>query len=165
MFWSPESISPEVSRETADIDELLGDLGGLDRFDRPPVEVKAGLGKLLLRLAEAQLDGNFVRLHRIDRLERPHAKHEQRNDQEHGLVAAIATRQGPAQLVLSQPDDVFQIGGRALRSARPSRTLAPRAAITSAAAPWAAATALVVPGHKCPFVRSPSHAVHTAHKP
>ena len=74
MFWSPDSIRPELPgspRAAADVDQLFGRVGDLDGFDRPPMEMQAGLGELVLRLAEAQLDRHFVRLHGIDRLEYP----------------------------------------------------------------------------------------------
>ncbi|OWK21537.1 hypothetical protein AJ88_17060 [Mesorhizobium amorphae CCBAU 01583] len=74
------------------------------------MEMQAGLGKLRLRLAEAQFDRDLIRLHGIDRLERPQ-HHKCRCDQrEYGRTGAAAARQGPPQSVLAAPDDVFQIG-------------------------------------------------------
>ncbi len=41
-----------IAGAAADIDQLFGRVGDLDRLDRPPMEVQAGLGELGLRLAE-----------------------------------------------------------------------------------------------------------------
>ena len=47
-----------VAAHFAEFDELFGGVGELDGFDRPPMEVQARLGKLFLRLAEAQFDAS-----------------------------------------------------------------------------------------------------------
>ena len=60
-----------VAANFAEIDELFGGVGVFDRLDRPPMEMQARLGKLFLRLAEPQLDGQFVGLDGVDRLEQP----------------------------------------------------------------------------------------------
>jgi hypothetical protein len=129
---------------------LLGDVGRFDRFDGPPMEMQAGLREFGLRCAESQFDRNFIGLHGVDCLERP--QHDKcRGDQsEDGRAGATAARQGAPQPVLAAPDDVFEIGRRALRAARPLRSLPPGSLI-AAATPRAAAAALVIPGHKCPF--------------
>ena len=60
-----------VAAHLAELDQLFGGVGALDGLDRPPVEMQAGLGQLFLGLAEAQLDGELVRLDGVDRLEQP----------------------------------------------------------------------------------------------
>ena len=130
MFWSPESISPEPlpeARAAADVDEFFGGVGRLDRLDRPPMEMQAWLGELRLRHAEAQFDRNLVGLHGIDRLEHPQRYKRSRDQSEHSWAGAGATRQSTPQPVLAAPDDVFEIGRRALRTAGPLRSLPPRA--------------------------------------
>ena len=79
-----------------------------------------------LRLAEAQLDGHFVGLHGVDRLEYPERQHGERDQPEEGRAGAAATRQRALQPVLAAADDVFEIGRGALRAARAARALPPR---------------------------------------
>ena len=155
MFWSPESIRPDDCRcraAAADIDELLGDVGGLDRFDRPPMEMQARLRKLRLRLAEAQFDRNLVGLHGVDRLEQPTARPARAaiSANTAGLAppppgSARCSRSWPRRMMSSRS------GGEPCGPLGPV-VPAPRVPAIAAAAPWAAATAaLVVPGHECPF--------------
>ena len=115
------------------------------------MEVQAGLGQLLLGLAEAQLDGALVRLHGIDRLEQPERNERQTDEAEQRRACVAAAGQRLLQPILAAADDVFEIGRTALRAARAARTLPPGAAAIAAAAPRAAAAALVVPGHESPF--------------
>src|SRR5690606_2961991 len=138
--------------------QLLRHARPLDRLDRPPVEVQAGLGDFRLRLAEAQLDRELIRLHGVDRLEQPERHEHERDEGEHGRAGAPAARQRAAQPVLAAPDDVFQVGRSALRAALSARPLAPWATAAAAAivavaaaAPWAAAAGLIAPGHLFPL--------------
>ena len=121
MFWSPDSIKPEdvPPPRLADVDQLFGDVGRLNRLDWPPMEMQARFGKFLLRLAEAQFNRKFVRLHRIDRLENPEREHRSRDQAEKRRAGAAAARQCLLQPVLAAADDVLEIGGRSLRAAGP----------------------------------------------
>ena len=60
-----------VATYFAEVDELFGGVGEFDGFDRPPMEVQAGLRQFFLRLAETQLNRDLVGLDGIDRLEQP----------------------------------------------------------------------------------------------
>ena len=81
--------------------------------------MQAGLGKLLLGLAEAQLDGALVGLDGVDRLKHPEHQHRQRDQPEKGRIGAGAARQCALQPVLAAADDVFEVGRGALRAAGP----------------------------------------------
>ncbi len=74
MFWSPESIRPSLAPR-APCPPMFFCFSTISTFssgfNRPEVEMQARLGNIRLGLAEAQFDGSFVRLDRINRLEKP----------------------------------------------------------------------------------------------
>jgi hypothetical protein len=75
------------------------------------MEMQARLRQLFLRLAEAQLDGQFVRLHRVDCLEQPESHHRQADQPKKGRADIAAAWQRPLEAVLAAPDDVLEVGG------------------------------------------------------
>src|SRR5690606_28238669 len=141
------------------LNELFRRSGIAHRLDRPPVEMKTRFRNLFLGLSETQFHRQFVRLHRVNRLPEPEGHQRETDEAEKGGAGSGASGKRLLQPVLAAPDDVFQIGRASLRATRATRTLPPRATTSvsvaiAAAAPWAAAAALVVPGHKCPFAKT-----------
>ena len=153
MFWSPDSIRPEevLPRSSPTWMSFSAVLAYSTVSIGHQWKCRPGSDNLLLGLAETQLDGELVRLHRIDRLEQPERDERKADEAEQRRACVAAARQRLLQPVLAAADDVFEIGRAALRAARAARTLPPGAAAIAAAAPRAAAAALVVPGHESPF--------------
>src|SRR5690606_19705834 len=117
----------------ANIDLLLDDLRLFIGFNRPPVEMQTRFGHFFLRLAKAQLDGEFVRLHGIDRLEKPEADNGCTDQEQNAPIAAAfatATGEDLLQTVLALAQNILEIRWSVLAAAtRTFRSLSPWAAI------------------------------------
>src|SRR5690606_27347032 len=118
----------------ADIDLFFDDLRLFIGFYRPPMEMQTRLGDFILRLAEAQLHRQLIRLHGIDRLEKPEAQDGSAYQKIDRFVAAAlsATAAGENLLetVLAFAENIFKIGRSVLSAAaRSLRPLPPGSAI------------------------------------
>jgi hypothetical protein len=117
------------------------------------MEMQAGHRHFGARLAETQFDAAFVRLNRIDALDKPENA-DDRCDNDKGAAIEAAGNE-PPQPVLATANDVFKVRWpTAAASSRPVRSLPPRPLIisTATAAPRAAAAILIAPGHSNLFV-------------
>jgi hypothetical protein len=74
------------------------------------MEMQAGTRQFLLRLAESQFDGLFVRLHGVDRLEEPESHDSEGDKAEQRRAGCASAGQRLPQPVLAAADDVFEIG-------------------------------------------------------
>src|SRR5690554_5504173 len=99
--------------------------------------MQSRLRDLLLRHAEAQLDAELVRLHRVDCLEAPEGDEADGDQADHDRIDARSAGNDVFQPVLAAPDEILQIRGRALRTTA-ARSLPPRSAAIAAATPRAA---------------------------
>src|SRR5690606_10483509 len=118
----------------------------LDRFHRPEEEVQARAGQFRLGRAEAQLDADFLRIDRIDRIDAPEGQ-ERDNAADYGPTAA---GYAAAKLIAAPIENVFEIGSISTGTARAAATstgcLAPGAASIAAAS-----ASIILPRHLVPF--------------